>query len=143
MATHCALIDMQRPSMIEFGCGAVAAAARLATARGFRRPLVVADRFNAARVDRLGLPGAVAVFGDVNPEPDIPNLEAALAMAQAIGPDLVVGFGGGSAMDIAKFVAVLPGSGQTIHDVVGAKKTKARAVALIQIPTTSGTGSEV
>ena len=54
----------------------------------------------------------------------------------------MVGFGGGSAMDLAKLVAVLPGSGQTIHDVVGAEKVGGRQVALVQVPTTSGTGSE-
>jgi hypothetical protein len=70
----------------------------------------------------LGLPGEVAVFGEVKPEPDIPNLESALAMAERVRPELVVGFGGGSAMDLAKLVAVLPGSGQAIHDVVGPEK---------------------
>ena len=54
----------------------------------------------------------------------------------------MVGFGGGSAMDLAKLVAVLPGSGQTIHEVVGPEKVRRRRVALVQVPTTSGTGSE-
>ena len=63
-------------------------------------------------------------------------------MAESAKPDLVVGFGGGSAMDLAKLVAVLPGSGQTIHDVVGPEKVAGRGVALMQVPTTSGTGSE-
>jgi alcohol dehydrogenase class IV len=45
-------------------------------------------------------------------------------------------------MDLAKLVAVLPGSGQTIHEVVGPEKVLGRKVALIQVPTTAGTGSE-
>jgi alcohol dehydrogenase class IV len=45
-------------------------------------------------------------------------------------------------MDLAKLVAVLPGSGQSIHDVVGPDKVAGRAVKLIQVPTTAGTGSE-
>ncbi|MFP5473623.1 MAG: iron-containing alcohol dehydrogenase, partial [Gammaproteobacteria bacterium] len=76
------------------------------------------------------------------PEPDVPNLEQAVAMAEAVKPQLVVGFGGGSAMDLAKLVAVLPGSGQTIHDVAGPDKVAGRAVLLAQLPTTAGTGSE-
>jgi alcohol dehydrogenase class IV len=45
-------------------------------------------------------------------------------------------------MDLAKLAAVLPGSGQTIHDVVGPEKVLGKRAALIQVPTTSGTGSE-
>ena len=55
----------------------------------------------------------VTVFGEVKPEPDIPNLDQAVALAVRLQPDLVVGFGGGSAIDLAKLVAVLPGSEQT------------------------------
>jgi alcohol dehydrogenase class IV len=45
-------------------------------------------------------------------------------------------------MDLAKLVAVLPGSGQAIRDVAGAEKVSGRSLALVQVPTTSGTGSE-
>jgi alcohol dehydrogenase class IV len=135
-------IELLRPPSIEFGSGTSAAVGRWAGSKGLRRVLVVSDAFNAGRVAALGLPGEVAVFGEVKPEPDIPNLEKALARAEEAKPDLVVGFGGGSAMDLAKLVAVLPGSGQTIHDVVGPEKVHRREVALIQVPTTSGTGSE-
>lgn len=135
-------IEITRPPRIEFGSGLVGTVGRWATEKGIRRTLVVADAFNAARVVMLDLRGEVTVFGEVKPEPDIPNLEKALALAERTRPDLVVGFGGGSAMDLAKLVAVLPGSGQTIHDVVGPEKVLGRSVALVQVPTTSGTGSE-
>ncbi|UFN47823.1 iron-containing alcohol dehydrogenase [Roseomonas sp. OT10] len=142
MTSLTAPIGLIRPELIEFGSGTVAAAGRWAGARGLSRALVVSDTFNAGRVGVLELPGEVHVFGEVKPEPDVPNLEKALAMAEALKPDLVVGFGGGSAMDLAKLVAVLTGSGQTVHDVVGPDKVAGRHVALIQVPTTSGTGSE-
>lgn len=136
-------IELLRPELIEFGPGTVASVARFAASRGALRPLVIADAFNAARVDLLNLPGQVTVFGEVKPEPDIPNLERALAVALESRPDLVIGFGGGSAMDLAKLVAVLPGSGQSIHDVVGPEKVHGpRNVGLVQVPTTAGTGSE-
>ncbi|MCB4805588.1 alcohol dehydrogenase class IV [Methylobacterium brachiatum] len=135
-------IDLIRPQEIAFGAGTLSRVARFAAERGYRRPLVVADAFNASRVDLLGLPGEVAVFGSVKPEPDIPNLEAALALAEEVRPDLVVGFGGGSAMDLAKLVAVLPGSGQSLRDVVGPEKVAGRQTGLVQVPTTAGTGSE-
>lgn len=135
-------ITVQRPCVIAFGAGTASMAGRWAAEQKLGRVLVIADAFNAARVDALGLKGDVTVFGEVRPEPDLPNLEAALALAEQVRPDLVIGFGGGSAMDLAKLVAVLPGSGQTLHMVVGADRVKARAGRLMQVPTTSGTGSE-
>jgi len=135
-------IEIQRPAILKFGGGLAGQVGAFARERGFTRILVVADAFNAARVDLLELPGTPVVFGEVRPEPDIPNLLALLAVAEALNPELVIGFGGGSAMDLAKLAAVLPGSGQSIHDVVGPEKVLGRSTALAQVPTTSGTGSE-
>jgi alcohol dehydrogenase class IV len=115
---------------------------RWAAARGLGRALIVADAFNARRVDVLGLAGDTTVFGEVEPEPSVPNLEKLLAAAEAARPGLVVGFGGGSAMDLAKLAAVLLGSGQTIAEVVGPERVQGRRCTLVQVPTTSGTGSE-
>jgi len=103
-------IEIERPSSIKFGPGLASTIGAFALARGCSRPLVVSDPFNAGRVELLGLPGKVAVFGTVKPEPDIPNLGALLSMAADVQPDIVIGFGGGSAMDLAKLAAVLPGS---------------------------------
>jgi alcohol dehydrogenase class IV len=135
-------VEILRPPRIEFGAGLAPTVGRWAAERGLTRILVVAGRSNAARVDLLGLKGEVTVFGEAKPEPDIPNLDAAIALAERAWPDLVIGFGGGSALDLAKLVAVLPGSGQSIHEVVGPEKVAGRRVALAQVPTTAGTGSE-
>ncbi|GGF51180.1 alcohol dehydrogenase [Azorhizobium oxalatiphilum] len=135
-------ITLQRPRVIEFGAGTARLAGLWAAEQKLSRILVIADAFNAARVEVLELKGDVTVFGNVKPEPDVPNLDAALAVAAQVRPDLVIGFGGGSAMDLAKLVAVLPGSGQTLTEVVGPEKVKAKGAALMQVPTTSGTGSE-
>ncbi|MGY2046618.1 iron-containing alcohol dehydrogenase [Methylobacterium sp. JK268] len=134
-------IEILRPEIV-FGAGTARQVGARARAMGARTILVVADAFNAGRVDLLDLPGEVHVFGEVRPEPDIPNLERALALAEEVSPALVVGFGGGSAMDLAKLVAVLPDSGQTLRDVVGPEKVAGRRAGLIQVPTTAGTGSE-
>ncbi|CAO3436805.1 iron-containing alcohol dehydrogenase [Azospirillum endophyticum] len=136
-------IDLLRPPRVVFGAGTAAETGRWVRERGFTRILVVADAFNAARVDRLGLEGDVTVFADIKPEPDVPNLEALLAVAERVEPQVVIGFGGGSAMDLAKLAAVLPGSGQTIRDVVGPEKVAGKRAVLVQVPTTAGTGSEV
>jgi alcohol dehydrogenase len=135
-------VDIIRPETITFGCGTIAAVAHFAKAKGAKRPLVIADAFNASRVDLLALPGEVSVFGEVKPEPDVLNLYCALHAARRAAPDLVVGFGGGSAMDLAKLVAVLCTNSQTLADIAGVDKVAGRSVALVQVPTTSGTGSE-
>jgi len=136
-------ITVVRPEVIEFGVGTAGKLGKWAESKGFKRTLVISDAFNASRVDVLELPGHVSVFADVTPEPDIANLDKVLAAANAANAELIVGFGGGSAMDLAKLAAVLAGSPQTLREVVGPHKVIGpRKVALAQVPTTSGTGSE-
>lgn len=79
----------------------------------------------------------------MQPEPDLTNLEAAVAAAREAGVNVVIGFGGGSLMDLAKLVAVLVGTDQGLRDISGPNRAPARRVGLVQIPTTAGTGSEV
>nr|WP_210292437.1 iron-containing alcohol dehydrogenase [Rhizobium sp. BK602] len=136
-------ISIVRPHAIEFGVGTAERLGRWADERGYRRVLVISDAFNARRVDALALKGELTVFGEVRPEPDTDDLDRVLAVANAADAELVVGFGGGSAMDLAKLAAVLAGSPQTLQEVVGPNKVRGpRRVALAQVPTTSGTGSE-
>ena len=136
-------ITIIRPHLIEFGVGTAERLGKWASEKGYGRILVISDAFNAKRVDALALKGDVTVFADVTPEPDTANLDKVLAAANAADAELVVGFGGGSAMDLAKLAAVLVGSSQTLQEVVGPNKVKGpRRVALAQVPTTSGTGSE-
>lgn len=135
-------LEMQRPPIVRFGAGQVGTLADWIARSGARRCFVVADRVNAARLDVLGLQGP-ALFGEVKPEPDLTNLEAAVAAASAAGADAVIGFGGGSAMDLAKLVSVLVGSGKGLRDISGLDRAPARRVRLVQVPTTAGTGSEV
>ncbi|GGF44275.1 alcohol dehydrogenase [Aliidongia dinghuensis] len=135
-------IELQRPPVVKFGPGTAPEVGAFAAAHGYRRTLVVADAFNAGRTALLGLGGEIAVFGRVVPEPDTENLDAALAEAARFEPDLVVGFGGGSAMDLAKLVAVLHDGHQTLAEVVGPERVAGRRVGLLQVPTTAGTGSE-
>ncbi|WP_146586015.1 iron-containing alcohol dehydrogenase [Puniceibacterium confluentis] len=133
-------IEMLRPATLRFGAGTLECLAEWIAAQGHRRPFVIADPVNAARLDRLGI-GTPACFGTVVPEPDIDNLEAAVRAAE--GSDLIIGFGGGSAMDLAKLVAVMVGQGRPLSDISGPHRAPPRAVGLVQIPTTAGTGSEV
>lgn len=131
-----------RPPRVAFGSGVAAQVGPWLAARGCRRVLVVADAFNAARVDVLGLTGTVTVYGRITAEPTTADLDAVTEAALDCGAEAVVGFGGGSAMDLAKLAAVLPGSGQSLSDVVGVELVQAKRAVLVQVPTTAGTGSE-
>ncbi len=83
------------------------------------------------------------VFDGVVADPPVAVVEAALAEARAAGIDGVIGFGGGSSMDIAKLIALLMGGGEKLDDIYGVGMAKGQRLPLIQIPTTAGTGSEV
>ncbi len=141
MTSQARPIRIHQPRRVEYGTGTAAEIGAWARDQGFTRILVLTQAVVAPMLDRLALPGHVTVFDGVEPEPDTTNLEAALAAARAAAPDLVVGFGGGSVMDMAKLVTVLRG-GQALADVVGPNRVTGRQNALALVPTTAGTGSE-
>lgn len=134
-------LRIHQPRRVEFGTGTAAEVGAWAKAESFQRIFVLTQRSMAGRVARLGLSGAVTVFDGVKPEPDTDNLAHALEAARAASPDLVVGFGGGSVMDLAKLVTVLRGT-QDLAEIIGPNKVTARQNALALVPTTAGTGSE-
>lgn len=87
---------------------------------------------------------AVATFADVQADPPESVVQAAVGQGRGFGADGVVGFGGGSAMDVAKLVAFLLGdTGQGLGDIYGVGACRGTRLPLIQVPTTAGTGSEV
>ncbi len=104
--------------------------------------LIIATPLTAKFADRLQLQGPFTIFDAIPGEPDTTTLDAALAAARAAKPDLVIGLGGGSVMDVAKLVAALWNSGQTLEDVAGPNRVVGRDTRLVQITTTAGTGSE-
>lgn len=134
-------LRIHQPHRVDFGTGTAAEVGAWARAEGFQRILVLTQRSMVERVPALALPGTMMVFDGVRPEPDTNNLALALAAARAASPDLVVGFGGGSVMDLAKLVTVLRGS-QELGEIIGPNKVIARQNALALVPTTAGTGSE-
>ena len=86
---------------------------------------------------------AVEVFAGGQPEPPVEVVRAAAAAAKAFGPDVVVGLGGGSNMDVAKVVAVLLAHGGDPVDYIGEFKVPGPTRPIVCVPTTAGTGSEV
>ncbi|NBZ86315.1 iron-containing alcohol dehydrogenase [Stagnihabitans tardus] len=141
MTDYASPLRLHQPGQFDYGAGSAAQVGAWARGQGFARVLVLTQPVLVPMIDRLGLPGQVSIFDGVKPEPDTVNLAAAIEAAEAAKPDLVVGFGGGSVMDVAKLVSVLRG-GQGLAEVIGPNKVAGRQNALALVPTTAGTGSE-
>lgn len=143
------------PTAIKFGVGRIDELADHATAKGFRKPLFVTDRALAALpiarqaldvLDRGGVPHAV--FAEVDANPTDANMAAGIAAFHAGGHDSVIAFGGGSALDLGKMIALMARQTIPVWDLedIGDWWTRADAAAIapvIAVPTTAGTGSEV
>lgn len=76
-------------------------------------------------------------------EPSFSDFEQLMKKITPFNPDVVIGIGGGSVLDIAKLVAVQLENNQQLKDYVGIGLLKGRKKKLICVPATSGTGSEV
>ncbi len=85
---------------------------------------------------------AVTIFSEVVADPPESVVFSGLELARKAGCDGVVGFGGGSSLDVAKLLAVLIKSKQSLAEIYGVDKIDGSRLPLIQIPTTAGTGSE-
>jgi len=135
---------------IVFGTGSFAKLAEHIQALKGRRPLVVLDKNLAAagfqeKVEEvLGQSGLkISFFDKADPEPKLDLADEGARIALKGKCDLVVGVGGGSAMDLAKAVAAVAGNQGHAVDYLGLNKVPGPGLPMIMIPTTAGTGSEV
>lgn len=85
----------------------------------------------------------VKVFDEGRPEVDRETIERAAAVAQAFAPDVVIGLGGGSNLDLSKAVAVLLRHPGPISSYYGENNVPGPITPVVAVPTTAGTGSEV
>ncbi|HEY0289622.1 MAG TPA: iron-containing alcohol dehydrogenase [Pseudomonas sp.] len=83
------------------------------------------------------------IFDQVKPEPEISIVEDCTRAYREGGHDGLIGLGGGSAIDIAKGVAAFANHEGPLAELFGVDLVKRKGPALIAIPTTAGTGSEV
>ncbi|GEO87265.1 MULTISPECIES: iron-containing alcohol dehydrogenase [Alphaproteobacteria] len=135
---------------VVFRPGAAKDIGSLAVLRCGARPLFVTD----PGLRRLGLCDAalgslgeagltVTVFDSVEADPSLATVMAAVEAGRAMDATGVIGFGGGSSLDVAKVVALLLGSGEAIDAAWGVGNAKGPRLPLVLVPTTAGTGSEV
>jgi alcohol dehydrogenase class IV len=116
---------------------------------GGRRVLIVSDAGVAAAglVDKLAqilsrqdLPASV--FAEVEPDPGLSSVEAALHAAKNGSAEVIIGLGGGSSLDVAKMVSVMMTNPGSLPSYFGIGQVPGPGLPLILIPTTAGTGSE-
>ncbi|RWM81233.1 MAG: iron-containing alcohol dehydrogenase [Mesorhizobium sp.] len=137
------------PREILFGKGQRHVIATVAARLG-RRALVCTDERFAATVAFAeivaALKGAsIAVLVHDRVQPDVPRdtVAACVEEARDFAPDMVIGIGGGSCLDMAKCAALLISHGGQLQDYYGEFKVPGPTLPLIAVPTTAGTGSEV
>ena len=143
------------PTSIRFGAGRIRELPDACRSLGMRRPLLVTDPGLAAlpmvaqavgTCREAGLP--CAVFSDVQANPVEENVNLGVAALQAGGHDGVIAFGGGSALDAAKAIALMVGQTRPLWDFEDREDWFTRVdvsgmAPVVAVPTTAGTGSEV
>lgn len=145
------------PTAIKFGVGRIAELAEHAKSAGLTKPLLVTDKALAAlpitaqALDVLEQAGmGRAIFSEVDPNPNEKNMADGIAVYRAGGHDGVICFGGGSALDLGKMIALMAGQRADLSvwdlediDDWWTRADAAKIAPVIAVPTTAGTGSEV
>lgn len=138
------------PTAIEFGWGSLAKLTSIVKGVGGTRVLVVGDPgvLKAGLVERVvstlaaaGIP--TVTFTEVESDPDVRSVDIGVQLAKSKECDVVVGIGGGSALDVAKVIGLMLKNPGNIRDYAGVGKVERPGTPVIAIPTTSGTGSEM
>jgi alcohol dehydrogenase len=134
---------------VVFGAGAIDHLPDVVKAEGGTRVLLVTDPGirEAGHVERAvralynaGL--TVKVFDEVGENPTTIHVGKGVIAARPFNPDLIVGLGGGSAMDCGKGINFLLTNGGKMQDYWGTGKATKPLLPFIAAPTTAGTGSD-
>ena len=138
------------PRMLLVGGGTVRQVAEVLGKFGLSRPLVVSDPIMVSTgliqrvLDPLAAAGiAVTVFSDTVSDPTDTVIEAGVAVLRAGEFDCLLGFGGGTALDVAKAMSILATSDKPMSAYKVPFAADHAKLPVIAIPTTAGTGSEV
>lgn len=94
-------------------------------------------------IENINSAKTVTVFDNISANPRLAEVKEGIAIGKEKGIDVVIGFGGGSALDAAKAIAVGIGSDEDIDVCFYEGKEPSKALPVVAIPTTAGTGSEL
>lgn len=140
---------IRSPDAVVFGSGQRRSLPGYAEKFGKRVFICSDERFSQAPqlvaiADALRAEGlTVSVYDETLPELPLSCITDATEKARAFGPDVIVGLGGGSCLDVAKLVALGLSHAGAMRDYYGEFKVPGPVVPVIAVPTTAGTGSEV
>jgi alcohol dehydrogenase class IV len=140
---------LRGPRHVVLGAGQRSALPPLVAAVGSRAFVCTDERFAgtpqfAALVDDLRVAGVhVTTFAEALPDVPVDQVLSCAEQARKATPDVLIGLGGGSCIDLAKSVAVVLAHGGHPRDYYGEFRVPGAAVPVIALPTTAGTGSEV
>jgi alcohol dehydrogenase len=144
------IMSLRSPHLILAGYGSCERLGPEAKDLGARKALLVTDQgvvdsgIEKKIRDLLEKHGVgISIFDKVMSDPDIPNAESCIEVAKKEHPDLIVGLGGGSSMDIASITSIMMTNSGTVHDYFGMNLVKNHGIPTILVPTTAGTGAEV
>jgi len=142
--------EFNSPVRIVFGVGSLGTIGQECSRLGTEKVMLVADKSLvntnafAEVVDSLGKAKIKpAVFSDFTPDPDEESIERGLAELRKHNCEVLIGLGGGSAIDTAKAIAISATIPAPIKEYEGINKLSTPALPIINIPTTAGTGSEI
>ncbi len=142
-------VTIEPTCRVEFGAGAVEDLPRFVTELGHQRALVVTDRgLQAAgiapRAGKILHSAGIEheIHDDISANPSAAEIDRGAARARAFGRAVVIALGGGSPLDAAKGIALLAGNPGAAAADADALWDAADALAVIAVPTTSGTGAE-
>ncbi|HKX65508.1 MAG TPA: iron-containing alcohol dehydrogenase [Rhizomicrobium sp.] len=140
---------LRLPASVIFGSGQRAAIGMMTAGIG-KRALICTDarlgsdaQFKAIVADIKANGVEVKIYDRTEADLPINGISGCVAECADFKPDVVLGIGGGSCMDMAKCVAVLLAHGGSLRDYYGENKIPGPVAPVIAVPTTSGTGSEV
>ena len=135
-----------QPVKIYFGEGRFDALSEILAEQGVKRAVIACGRHFAPRAEKLREENAaiVGVFGAVEQNPRLSGVVETVKLCRETKADAVIGIGGGSSLDTAKFAAAIAlGDGEAEEYYRGARPFPDKRLAIIAVPTTAGTGSEV
>ncbi|SNS69565.1 iron-containing alcohol dehydrogenase [Pseudomonas segetis] len=143
------------PTAMRVGVGRIAELAQACSSLGMQAPLIVTDpglaalpMIEAARAQCRDSGLNVGVFSAIKGNPTGDNVMAGVAAFKAGGHDGVIAFGGGSALDAGKAIALMVGQDRPLWDFedIGDNCNRVNVAGMapvVAVPTTAGTGSEV
>ena len=143
-------LNFRTVPLVESGLGKISILSDVCNQLNIKKPLIITDQglFKLGFVEEIEKSLSIknispCVYNRVKADPPESNIFEAVNLFQNHKADGVVGFGGGSSMDVAKAVSYFSINNINIKECYGVNNLKNDRCPLIQIPTTAGTGSEV